>query len=66
MHDITHNIETLVETLDISYMEACLKYCEDNGIEIELVGDVIRRSTDLKQKLEVEAIHLNFLKHDDD
>ena len=53
-------IEELVISHKLSYMDACLEYCKDNNIELESLGKLVNKS--LKQKIQVEAENLNFLK----
>jgi hypothetical protein len=43
----------------ISYMDAVLKYCEDNEIDPGTVAPLI--SKNLKDKIELEAQDLNYL-----
>ena len=45
-----------------SYLEAVLDYTERNGIELESVGEVIKRSQILKEKIKLEAIELLLVK----
>ena len=54
------DIEYLVMTSKINYIEAIVTYCEENGIEFESVSKLI--SKPLKEKLKHEATQLNFLK----
>ena len=54
------DIEYLVATSKINYIEAIVTYCEENGIEFESVSKLI--SKPLKEKLKCEATQLNFLK----
>jgi len=54
------DIEGIVKTSKISYIDAIITYCDDNSIEIETVPKLI--SKPLKEKLKCEAIKLNFLK----
>ncbi len=53
------DIEIYVKRYDISYLEAIMQYCEDNHLEIESVPKLV--GNPLKEKLEAEAIKLNFL-----
>ena len=53
-------IEGIVKEKRISYMDAVLKYCEDNDIDTASVGPLINKS--LKEKLEVNAMDLRLLK----
>lgn len=45
-----------------TYMDAILDYAEMNGIELESIGEVIKRSQILKEKIKIEAANLSMLK----
>ena len=53
-------IEEMVAEKRLSYMDACLEYYKDNNVEPESLGRLVNKS--LKQKIQVEAENLNFLK----
>jgi|TARA_B100000886_G_scaffold336330_1_gene294889 hypothetical protein len=55
----TKLIEKTVADLKIPYMDAIIKVCETNDIEIEDIRKFI--SPVIKDKLEAEAMDLNFL-----
>ena len=55
----TKLIETTVAELKIPYMDAIIKVCENNEIEIDDVKKFV--SPVIKDKLEAEAMELNFL-----
>ena len=55
----TKLIESTVGELKIPYMDAIIKVCELNDIEIEDIKKFI--SPEIKDKLEAEAMDLNFL-----
>jgi len=55
----TKLIEKTVADLKIPYMDAIIKVCETNDIEIEDIRKFI--SPVIKDKLEAEAMELNFL-----
>ena len=55
----TKLIESTVADLKIPYMDAIIKVCETNDIEIEDIRKFI--SPVIKDKLEAEAMDLNFL-----
>ena len=44
----------------ITYMDAIIWYCEQNQIEVELVGRLISKA--LKEKIQVEASKQNLIK----
>ena len=52
-------IEGIVKEKRIGYMDAVLKYCEDNDIDTASVGPLINKS--LKEKLQLEAEKLNLI-----
>lgn len=55
-------IEKMVYELDCSYLEALTKYADDNGVEIETIGTLVKGSHVLKAKLAVESEDLKLLK----
>lgn len=55
----TKLIEKTVSDLSIPYMEAILHVCDKNGIEPEDVKKFV--SPIIKNKVEAEAMNLNFL-----
>jgi len=55
----TKLIENVVVNLRIPYMDAIIKVCETNNIELEDIKKFI--SPVIKDKLEVEAMDLNYL-----
>ena len=52
-------IESIVKEKRISYMDAILKFCEDNDIDPSSVGSLINKS--LKEKIQLEAEKLNLI-----
>ena len=52
-------IEEMVAEKRLSYMDACLHYCEENNIEPETIGKLVQGS--LKQKVREEAENLHFM-----
>lgn len=59
---VSHTIQTIVDTHQIDYIDACVLYCQQTGLEIEYVGEIIEKNQVLKAKIEKEAEELNFLK----
>lgn len=55
----TKMVENTVKTKSMSYMEAVVYLCDDNKLEIEDVKKYI--ATSIKEKIELEAMNLNFL-----
>jgi len=52
-------IELIVQTKNISYMDACLDYCKEKEIEPNSIARLVNKS--LKQKIQMEAEELHFL-----
>lgn len=46
---------------DVSYIDALVYYAEKNDIEIELLGEMIRRSSILKSKVRDDAEKLKMV-----
>lgn len=53
----------IAESIDkgVPYIDAIVHYADKNGIEIEVVGEIIRRSPVLKSKIYDEAEELNMV-----
>lgn len=58
-NEFSFHIESLAKSQKLGYIDALLKYCSDNFIDPEDVGDMVNKS--LKDKLEVEMRELNLL-----
>lgn len=59
--DFVKEIEILSKSLDISYIDAVIHYCETHNIELETAAGMIRLSSPMKSKIQNEAEDLNFL-----
>lgn len=55
----TKMVEDCVRTKSMSYMDATVYLCDENNLEIEDVKKYI--ATSVKEKIELEAMKLNFL-----
>ena len=53
-------IEKIVAEEEFNYIDAICYYCEINGLEVESITRLI--SKPLKERLEVDATRLNFMK----
>ena len=53
-------IENIVKEKQISYMDAVLWYCKENGIDERTISNL--KSTSLKEKIKLEATNLKMLK----
>ena len=52
-------IEAMVKEKKIPYMDAVLKFCEDNDIDTATIGPLVNKS--LKEKIKIEAENLNLV-----
>lgn len=57
----TKEIERLVSTYNLEYMDAVIHFCEKNNIEVETAASIIRSNLKIKSRLQLEAESLNFL-----
>jgi len=55
----TKMVEDTVKKKSMTYMDAVVYLCDDNGLEIEDVKKYI--ATSIKEKIEMEAMKLNYL-----
>lgn len=46
---------------EVTFIDALVHYAETNGIEIEVVGDIVRRSQIMKAKVYEDAEKLNLV-----
>ena len=56
MREISYMIDS-----GVSYIDAIVEYSEQNNLEIEVLGEIIRRSPILKAKIYEEAEDLNLV-----
>lgn len=59
---ISNKIESLVKENNLTYIDACMLYCERTGLEIEYVGEILERNQHIKLLIQKEAEDLHFLK----
>ncbi len=52
-------IEDVVQRLNVSYMDAVINVCNDHDVDLEDVRKFI--TPIIKDKIQAEAMHLNFL-----
>ena len=48
-------IEELVKFHRMDYMEAIMHFCDENGLEVEAVASLVKRSEPIRQKLEAQC-----------
>jgi len=54
-------IQQLVSELKIDFIEAAIIYAEKNNMEIETLGEVLKKHQTVSQNIQKEAEKLNFL-----
>jgi hypothetical protein len=59
---ICHDIEILVISKRIDYIEAAILYAEENDYEIEYIANILAKNIVMRSKIEQEAEDLNFIK----
>jgi|TARA_R110000796_G_scaffold131280_1_gene246881 hypothetical protein len=59
--DFMTYVHKLAKQPDSNYMDAVLDYAQKNDIEIEALGDIIRKNTNLKSRIQDEAEDLRLM-----
>jgi hypothetical protein len=59
MKNFAREIDTLVTSTDLNYIEAIIEYCNQTGMEVEVASTLINNN--LKSKIENDAQDLNLL-----
>lgn len=54
-------VEMLVNTHNLNYMDAVVFFCEKNDIEVEIAASMIRSNQRIKSHIQTEGEALNFL-----
>lgn len=54
-------LDHLVKTLNITYIDAAIHYCSKNDIEIEVAASLIKSNHRIKSAVQGEGEDLNFL-----
>lgn len=60
--DFVKEIDKLVISKNITFFDAVILFCETNNIEVETAASLVKQSTVLKAKIQVEAENLNMVK----
>lgn len=58
---VSHEITELVYMHDISFIDACILYCEQNSFDEEMLGKIIKMNQSILSEITKEAENLNFL-----
>jgi hypothetical protein len=60
-HEISRHISK-----GVPYIDALVDYSEKNGIEIETIAQIVKKSSVLKEKIRTEAVNLRMVKKEDE
>jgi hypothetical protein len=60
--DFVKEIDKLVTSKNLNFFDAVMYYCETNNVEVETAASLVKQSTILKARLQIEAENLNLIK----
>jgi hypothetical protein len=60
--DFVKEIDKLASVKNLTYFDAVMHYCESNNIEVETAASLIKQSTVLKARIQIEAENLNLVR----
>ena len=58
-------IQQMVEEKNIEYIEAALLYCKDHDMEVETLGEILKKHQSITTEIRKEAESLNFLEKEE-
>jgi hypothetical protein len=61
VNDLCDILDKLVKQYHLSYMDAAIHYCEESGLDIDLIGKAIKSNQKIMAKIQTEAETLHFL-----
>lgn len=61
IRNFSYHIDEMVSTLNYTYVEAIIQYCDENELEYETAAQLI--SEEIKLKIEAEIVDKNLLKY---
>lgn len=56
------DVDELVREKNMGYLDAVIRWCEDNNVEAETGGELVKKSPAIKRAIREEAERLNCLK----
>jgi hypothetical protein len=60
--DFVKEIDKLVTSKNLNFFDAVMYYCETNNVEVETAASLVKQSTILKARLQIEAENLNLIR----
>ena len=64
--ELIAGVELLVREKKISYLEAAIHFCEEQGVDLAQAAKIIQGDENITAKIEMEAESLNMLKYTKD
>ena len=61
---VHHEISSMLLN-GVNYIDALVEYARKNGLEIEAVADIVKKSSILKEKVRTEAVKMKMVIKDD-
>lgn len=61
LKDFQEEIDKLVKSKGMEYIEAVIHFCEQTGLELESAASLIKSSAKMKAVIQNEAENLNYL-----
>jgi predicted aldo/keto reductase-like oxidoreductase len=61
---VHHEISSMLSN-GVNYIDALVEYARQNGLEIEAVADIVKKSSILKEKVRTEAVKMKMVIKDD-
>lgn len=59
---VSRTLESMSLDKGIDMIDACVLYCEETGVEIEYLGEIIEKNQHLKAKIQKDAEDRHYLK----
>lgn len=59
--NFSNEIEEIVWMKNVDYIDAVIEWCTINNLEVDVVGEIIRKQPIIRAKIQNDAELLNFL-----
>ena len=59
--DIGNQIDLIATEKKIEYIDACIEYCDRHNIEIETLGNLLKKHQKVVSRIRKEAEELNYM-----
>lgn len=61
VEDFLRKVDEISNSMNLDYIDAVVYYCEQNNIELEVAGKIIKTNPKMKSKVQDVAESLNYL-----